>query len=133
MFKISFNEITRGFVVVLLSIRVCKKLNTDELHSYFSLSWDQANGKQTIELSNVYCCTKIEHVSKCPNQNQRCSFIFSISSRWHRSARKGPSLSNLPNVALKTVQVFAWLNTDRSRPWRVECRSLPFLSPLSFR
>ena len=26
-----------------------------------------------------------------------------------------------------------WLNTDRSRPWRVECRPLSFSTPLSFR
>ena len=44
-----------------------------------------------------------------------------------------PSLSRLPKVALETVPIFVWLNTDRSRPWRVECRPLPFSSPLSFR
>ena len=43
-----------------------------------------------------------------------------------------PSLSSLPKVALKTVP-FVWFNTDRSRPWRVECRPLPFSIPLSFR
>ena len=31
------------------------------------------------------------------------------------------SLSNLPKVALETVPIFAWLNTNRSQPWRVEC------------
>ena len=36
--------------------------------------------------------------------------------------RSAPSLSILPKVALETVPIFAWLNTDRSRPWRVECR-----------
>ena len=65
-------------------------------------------------------------------------FSFSFSSRWHRSARKGPyalrpSLSSLPKVALETVPIFVWLNTDRSRPWRVECRPLPLSTPLSFR
>ena len=44
-----------------------------------------------------------------------------------------PSLSSLPKVALETVPIFVWLNTDRSRPWRVECRPLPFSTPLSFR
>ena len=44
-----------------------------------------------------------------------------------------PSTSSLPMVALETVPLFAWLNTDRSRPWRVECRPLPFSTPLSFR
>ena len=47
--------------------------------------------------------------------------------------RSAPSLSSLPKVALKTVPMFVWLNTDRSRPWRVECRPLPFSTPLSFR
>ena len=44
-----------------------------------------------------------------------------------------PSLSSLLKVALETVPIFVWLNTDRSRPWRVECRPLPFPTPLSFR
>ena len=44
-----------------------------------------------------------------------------------------PSLSSLPKVALETVPIFVWLNTDRSQPWRVECRPLPFSTPLSFR
>ena len=47
--------------------------------------------------------------------------------------RSAPSLSSLPKVALETVPIFAWLNTDRSRPWRVECRPLPFSTPLYFR
>ena len=49
------------------------------------------------------------------------------------NTRSAPSLSSLPKVALETVPIFAWLNTDRSRPWRVECRPLPFSTPLSFR
>ena len=47
--------------------------------------------------------------------------------------RSSPPLSSLPKVALETVPIFAWLNTDRSRPRRVECRPLPFSTPLSFR
>ena len=47
--------------------------------------------------------------------------------------RSAPSLSSLPKVALETVPIFAWLNTDRSRPLRVECRPLLFSTPLSFR
>ena len=46
--------------------------------------------------------------------------------------RSSPSLSSLPKVALGTVPIFVWLNTDRFRPWRVECRPLPFSSPLLF-
>ena len=44
--------------------------------------------------------------------------------------RSDPSLSSLPKVALETVPIFAWLNADRSRPWRVEYRPLPFSTPL---
>ena len=47
--------------------------------------------------------------------------------------RSAPSLSSLPKVALLTEPIFVWLNTDRSQPWRVECRPLPFSTPLSFR
>ena len=47
--------------------------------------------------------------------------------------RSSPSFSSLPKVALETVPIFVWLNTDRSRPWRVECRPLPFSTPLFFR
>ena len=43
-----------------------------------------------------------------------------------------PSLSCLPKVALEAVSIFAWLNTDRSRTWRLECQPLPFSTPLSF-
>ena len=42
--------------------------------------------------------------------------------------RSTPSLSTLSKVHLETVPIiFAWLNAHRSRPWRVECRPLPFL------
>ena len=44
-----------------------------------------------------------------------------------------PSLNSLPNVALKTVPMFVWLNTDRSPPQRVECQPLSFSTPSSFR
>ena len=47
--------------------------------------------------------------------------------------RSAPSLGSLPKVALETVPIFAWLNTNRSRYWKVECRPLPFSTPLSFR
>ena len=44
-----------------------------------------------------------------------------------------PSLSNLPKVAPETVPMFVWLNTDRSRPRRVEYRPLPFSTSLSLK
>ena len=47
--------------------------------------------------------------------------------------RSAPSLNSLPKVALETVPIFAWLNTDHCRPGRVECRRLPFSTLLSFR
>ena len=43
------------------------------------------------------------------------------------------SLSSLPKTALKTVPIFVWFNTDRSRSWRVECWPLPFSTPLFIR
>ena len=39
-----------------------------------------------------------------------------------------PSLNSLPKVGLETVPVFVRLNTDSSRPRKVECRPLPFSS-----
>ena len=48
------------------------------------------------------------------------------------NTRSSPSLSSLPKAALKIVPIFAWLNTNRSRPWKVDCRPLPFSTPLSF-
>ena len=71
------------------------------------------------------------------------SFCFSLS--FSVSAQDGilalgkanthlfPRLSSLSKVALKTVPVFVWLNTDHSRPWKAECRLLPLSTPLSFR
>ena len=56
--------------------------------------------------------------------------IVPLGKAHTRSTR---SLSSLPKVALKIVPIFVWLNTDRSRPWRVECQPLPFSTPLSFR
>ena len=47
--------------------------------------------------------------------------------------RSTPSLSSLPKVALEIVPLFVWLNKDRSRPRRVECRPQFFSTPLSFR
>ena len=46
--------------------------------------------------------------------------------------RSAPYISSLPKVALETVPIFVWLDIDRSRPRRVECRPLPFFTPLSF-
>ena len=56
--------------------------------------------------------------------------IVALGKAHTRSTR---SPRSLPKVALETVPIFVSLNTDRSRPWRVECRPLPFSTPLSFR
>ena len=45
--------------------------------------------------------------------------------------RSDPSFSSLPKVALQTVPILVRLNTDRSRPWRVESRPISFSTPLS--
>ena len=45
----------------------------------------------------------------------------------------GKAHTRLPKVAVETVPMFIYLNTDVSRPGRVDCRRLPFSTPLSFR
>ena len=42
-----------------------------------------------------------------------------------------PFLCCLPKVALETVPIFVWLNTDHFWPWRVEFWPLSFSTPLS--
>ena len=79
-----------------------------------------------------------DHKKSCSVQFQRTRNSFNFSSRWHRSARKGPYAlrpvsQQSSQGCLKTVPLFVWLNTDRSRHWRVECRPLHFSAPLSFR
>ena len=75
------------------------------------------------------------------DKTKGCMYLVSVSvsaqdgivALGKAHTRSAPSLSSLPKVALETVPIFVWLNTDRSRPWRVECRPLPFSTPLSFR
>ena len=56
------------------------------------------------------------------------------SYRSERPILAPPRLSAVsPRLPSKQCQYFVWLNTDRSRPWRMECRPLPFSTPLSFR
>ena len=43
--------------------------------------------------------------------------------------RSAPSISGLAKVVLETLPVFVRLNTDRSRPRRVECQPPPFSTP----
>ena len=76
----------------------------------------------------------------CSNSSPlRSNHWFSVSTQdgivalKKAHTRSAPSLSSLPKVALETAPMFAWLNTDRSRPWRMECLPLPFSTPLSFR
>ena len=73
---------------------------------------------------------EVDHCSAGPVSVSAQDGIVALGKAHTRSA---PSLSSLPKVALKTVPIFIWLNTDRSRHWRLECRPLPFSTPLSFR
>ena len=65
------------------------------------------------------------------HQYVQFQFQFKMFGKAHMCS--APSLSSLPKVALETVPTFVWLNTDSSRPRRVECRPLPFSTHLSFR
>ena len=71
--------------------------------------------------------------SSTPMWSQSCSVSVSVSAQdgivalGKAHMRSAPSLSSLPKVALETVPIFVWLNTDCSRPWRVECRQSPAL------
>ena len=47
--------------------------------------------------------------------------------------RSAPSLSSFLKIAIETVTMFVWLNTDRSGQRWVDYRPLPFSTPLSFR
>ena len=81
--------------------------------------------------------TERERKKRSPTVTERLSFLLSedgtvVLGKTH--SRSAPSLGSLPKVAFESVLIglFVWLNTDRSRPWRVECRPLPFSTPLSF-
>ena len=125
------------------------KLNINMIHS--RPYYPQSQGK--IESSHsTWKCKLSKHEEllqslstekkKKKNLSQCCLFSsvsVSVSAQdgivalRKANTRSAPSLSSLPKVALETVPIFAWLNTYRSRPWRVECRPLPFSTPLSFR
>ena len=97
---------------------VCKDLN---LHS-----------SEFLENDTKMCQKLLKHSSDL------ISFSFSFSSRWNRSTRKGPYAlrpvsQQSPQGCPRNSVNMSGLNTDRSRPWRVECRPLPFSTPLSFR
>ena len=57
-------------------------------------------------------------VSVCVRSVSAQDGIVALGKAHTRSA---PSLSSLPKVTPETVPIFAWLNIDRSRPWREEC------------
>ena len=79
----------------------------------------------------MYC--KATPAVSCNSVSVSVSAQDGIVALGKAHTRSAPSLSSLPKAALETVPIFVWLNTDRSRPWRVECRLLPFSTPLSFR
>ena len=122
------------------------KLNINMIHSRPYYPSHRAKLKGPILLGNV----NSQNTKNCFNhyrqkKKSQCCLFSSVSVSVSVSAQDGivalrkantrsaPSLSSLPKVALETVPIFAWLNTDRSRPWRVECRPLPFSTLLSFR
>ena len=119
------------------------KLNINMIHS--RPYYPQSQGK--IERSHsTWKCKLSKHeellqsLSTEKNLSQCCLFSsVSVSAQdgivalRKACTRSAPSLSSLPKAAIETVPIFAWLNTDRSRPCRVECRPLPFSTPLSFR
>ena len=77
---------------------------------------------------------------KCHRSRQHlCTVSVSVSAQDGIAAlgkahtRSVPFLNSLSKVALETVPIFVWLNTDRSQPCRDKCRPLPFSTPLSFR
>ena len=77
-------------------------------------------------------------VRPCSEPSGKGDFSISVSAQdgivplGKVHTRSAPSLSSLPKVARERVPIFVWLNTDRSRPQRLECRPLPFSTPLSF-
>ena len=123
------------------------KLNINMIHS--RPYYPQSQGKIERSHSTWKCkLSKHEELLQSLSTEKKlsqCCLFSSVSVSVSVSAQDGivalrkantrsaPSLSSLPKVALETVPIFAWLNTDRSRPWRVECRPLPFSTPLSFR
>ena len=77
-------------------------------------------------------------VTYCDRMRFKTSTSVSVSVSAHDGivvlgkahTRSAPSYSSLPKVSLETVPIFAWMNTDRSRPRRVECRVFLFPTPL---
>ena len=96
----------------------------------------QETGKLCLLQTHTDIHAQAEKNTTCPQANTVSVSVSAqdgIVALGKAHTRSAPSLSSLPKVALETVPIFVWLNTDRSRPWRVECRPLPFSTPLSFR
>ena len=62
-------------------------------------------------------------------QFQLCLQTASLFSE-RPDTRAAPALSSLPKVDLETVPMLVHLKTERPRPRKVECRPLPFSTPL---
>ena len=56
---------------------------------------------------------------------------FPVEERGKTHTRSARLSAVSPRLPSKQCQCFSWLNTDRSRPRRVKCRSFPFSTPLS--
>ena len=82
-------------------------------------------------------CFQVGNVSGPLDQSHLC-IHFPVSAHCGivelRKAHKrsAPSPSSVSTVALETIPMFVWLNTDRTRPRTVERRPLPFSTPPSF-
>ena len=108
----------------------CRHLTVVGLHD--TGPWIGSSGEEVRKRFPAYQLTNMVVGSV-----HRISFSFSL--RWHLNAREVPyalhvpPLSRLRKAALETVPKLVWLNTDRSRPRKVECRPLSFSTPLSSR
>ena len=117
-------------VFVCACVCVCVCVFTLLLHLFF-IVW--------YKCICTWCGKDISAYSYTRNEDNSFSFSFSVSAQdgiialGKAHTCSAPSLSSLPKVALKTVPIFVWLNTNCSRPWMVECWPLPFSTPLSFR
>ena len=110
-------------MIIIIIICICM----DVLLLLVLLTWESPCIGITVGIS----------IPRKPKVSSCCAVSVSVSAQdgivvlGKAHTRSAPSFSSLPKVALETVPIFVWLNTDRSRPWRMECRPLPFSTPLS--
>ena len=99
-----------------------------------SQSPDQVNSClpcETITQSSARRCCRVQDGAS--DSLVSASALDGIAALGKAHARSAPSLSNLATIALETVPMLVWLNSNCSRPQRVKRRPLPFSGPLSFK